>query len=124
MELKWKIHRMTILFRTTDGTRCVMDVHEGTYVRYVAVRVDVTFDNLTSLKIGDDGDSGGFGTVTEGSATLQNLTGEYLCTQNDGGPNANGKLYTEDDTIDATFVKSNGPTQGIAEVIVVYAEVE
>lgn len=124
MELKWKLHTCNIKWRSTTGTRVIMDVHRGTLVSHIAVRVGEVFNNISALTVGDGSDAAKFGEVTHGSLQLENLIGEYLCTDYDAGPNANGKLYTEDDTIIATMTTSDTPTTGEATVFVIYAEIE
>lgn len=124
MELKWKLHMCNIKWRSTTGTRIIMDVHRGTLVRYIAVRVGEIFTNISALTIGDGDNATKFGAVTYGSLQLENLTGEYLTTKHTTGPNANGKLYTEDNDIRATMTTSDTPNAGEATVYVVYAEVE
>lgn len=124
MELKWKLHACNIKWRGTTGTRIIMGVHRGTLVRYIAVRVGEVFNNISALTVGDSDDATKFGTVTHGSLQLENLTGEYLTTKHTTGPNANGKLYTEDNSIRATMTTSDTPSTGEAIVYVVYAEVE
>lgn len=124
MELKWKLHQCDFVFRGTTGTRVLMDVHRGTLVKHIAVRVGEIFNGISGITVGDGSDATKFGTITHGSLQLENLTGEYLCTDYDGGPNANGKLYTEDDTIIATITVSDTPTTGVATVYIIYAEIE
>lgn len=124
MELKWKLHQCNIKWRGTTGTRIIMDVHRGTLVKAIAVRVGEVFNGISALTIGDSDDATKFGSVTYGSLQLENLTGEYLCTDYDSGPNANGKLYTEDNSIRATMTVSDTPSTGEAIVYVIYAEIE
>lgn len=124
MELKWKLHQCNIKWRSTTGTRIIMEVHHGMLVRYIAVRVGEIFDGINALTIGDKADATKFGAVTYGSKQLENLIGEYLCTDNAGGPNANGKLYGADNDIRATMTVTGSPSAGEATVSVVYAEIE
>lgn len=130
MELKWKLHQFTFIpddYAVTQTDVCVMDVHRGTFVRAVAMRVGTPFDGTTpTISIGDGSDAIGFMTTTEaaaGVAGLKNGIGEYLCTQQSAGPNANGKMYTEDDTIDLDFTSPGaGCTEGVATVIILYTD--
>ena len=124
MELKWKLHTMNFKWRGTTGTRIIMDVHRGTLVKGIFVRVGEVFNGISALTIGDSDNAVKFGTVTYGSLQLENMTGEYLCTQYAAGPDANGRLYTDDNDIRATITVSDTPSTGEAIVSVIYAEVE
>lgn len=131
MDLKWKIHKFDFTpdaHETTQTDVCVMDVHRGTFVRAVMLQIGVAFDGTTpTLSVGDDGSAIGFVTTVEAAATadgLKNGIGAYLNSIH-AASNANGKLYTEDDTIDLDFTSAGeGTTEGQCTVIVVYAEIE
>lgn len=143
MELKWKTHKWdfnptTAQLQTPGPTEFpVMDVHRGTLIGSVSVRVNTAFDGTTpTASIGDDGAAEGFVTEADlnigaggSGAGLFNGTGQYLCTKHTTGPNANGKLYTEDDTIELVYTGvapdgGNEVTQGALSVIVTYCEIE
>lgn len=142
MELKWKLHQYTFVPTSyvTDetghpGARKIMGVKRGTLVSHVAMRVGIQFDGTVAITVGDGGNASGFmtdaNTDVDGSTGLKNGTGEYLITQDTGagtGPNANGKLYTEDDTIDLAYnyttEDGDTTTKGQVTVYIVYAEIE
>lgn len=145
MELKWKIHKWnfspTLAQLQTVGPTAfkIMDVHRGTLVRQVAMRVGVAFDGTTPTASIGDGAAGGadvekFMTTAEAAITeagLKNGAGVYLVTEDTAGvtDSANGKLYTEDDTIDLFYTGvapdgGNEVTEGQLSVIVVYCEIE
>lgn len=137
MELKWKLHQYT--FKPADytvdetghpGARKVMDVHRGTLVAFVAMRVGLAFNGTQTISIGDGDEAEGFLTIAEaatilGAGGLVNGAGIHLVTPDTGsGVSANGKLYTEDDTIDLAYDYTSDTTQGLATVYIVYAEIE
>lgn len=135
MKLKWKLHTFNFeptlaQLQTVGPTQYpVMGVKRGTWVRYVAVRIGVLFDGTTpTLEVGDDDDVDGYvdaADVTIGTIGLYPGWGAA-----DGFFRAaNGKLYTEDDTIEISYtgVAEDGGlevTQGQAIVYIVYAEIE
>lgn len=126
MELKWKLHQYTFRYsQYADSPVPIMGVRRGTLVTHVAVRVAQTFNNTTSITIGDGDTADGFGTVTHDSTRLENLAGVYFDQYLDAaGAGANGKLYTTDDTIDVTYTASDTPSQGLMTIYIVYAEIE
>lgn len=126
MDLKWKTHEYTFkpTAYDTGEVRAIMGVKRGTLVKAVAVRIGEIFDGGASILVGDDvaggGDVDGFvaaGDVTEGTVGLYPGYGAYFSGRN-------GRLYTGDDTIDITYATGDTPTQGLATVYVVYAELE
>lgn len=141
MELKWKTHKWDFIPTTTQlksevkTAYKVMDVHRGTLIKSVSMRVGIEFDGTTPVASVGDGLAGGadtekFMTETEAaitSADLKNGAGEYLVTPDtvgNTGVSTNGKLYTEDDTIDLFYTGVAGTSKGQLSVIVVYAEIE
>lgn len=127
-----KIKRHIYTFKpasyTGDEVKAIMSVKRGTYVMGVSVRVGEVFNGDTDPKIdiGDvAGDTSGFvdstavADVDVGTLGLYDGYGSYFAT-------ANGKLYTEDDTIDLTFTHAatGSPTTGLATVYIVYCELE
>jgi len=135
MELKWKIHKWDFnptaaqLIETDPTAYCVMDVHRGTLIRQVALRIGVAFTpgKGETISIGDDTQVAGFMTAAEAALTvgLKNGAGIYLVTPDTGsGVSTNGKLYTGDDTIDLTYTGAADVVAGQCTVIVVYAELE
>lgn len=133
MDLKWKEHKWDFNPTTTELATvgptefCVMDVHRGTLVASVSVRINTAFSaGAPAASVGNDGDLEGMVTeadATIGSAGLKNGTGASLTTKHDAS-NANGKLYTADDTIELNYTGDALTTVGALSVIVVYAEIE
>ncbi len=123
MELGFKLHQYTFkpAAYASGEVRAIMGVRRGTWVKAVAVRIGETFDGGAAITIGDAaGAADGFvagGDVTEGSVGLYAGYGTYFS-------GANGHLYTTDDTVDLTYATGDTPTQGLATVYIIYAEVE
>lgn len=135
MDLKWKEHKWDFnpttdeLKETSAVEFCVMDVHRGTLVASVSVRINTAFSaGAPTASVGDDDDLTGMVTVADATITalgtgLKNGTGADLTTQHDAS-NANGKLYEADDTIELEYTGDALTTVGALSVIVVYAEIE
>lgn len=139
-ELKWKIHKWDFnptlaQLQTVGPTHYnVMDVHRGTLVAYVAIRVNRQFNGTTpTASVGDDATVDGFMTAAQAAITaaitagagLKNGAGAYLNTT----VATNGKLYIIDDTIELVYTGvavdgGNEVTAGALSVIVVYTELE
>lgn len=135
MELKWKRNKWdfnptTAQLQTVGPTQfCVMDVHRGTLIGAVQVRIDNAFTaGAPTVSVGDDGDLTGLvavADVTIGSEGLYNGTGPELCSKYDATASlANGKLYTTDDTIEINYTGDGSTTAGSLSVIVEYCEIE
>lgn len=132
MELKHKLHAYNFDWTQYTGTPpaaqrfALMDVHRGTLVTHIAVRRAEAFVNMTSIEVGDGDNDAGFGTVTHGSTGLENLAGEYLVTQDTAGVTAahNGKLYTDDDTIELVVTPSGAQSAGLLAIYIEYCELE
>ena len=135
MELKWKRHKWdfnptTTQLQTVGPTQfCVMDVHRGTLIGAVQVRINTAFSaGAPAVSVGDDGDLEGLVTeadVTIGTKQLYNGTGPELCTKYDVVASlANGKLYTEDDTVEINYTGHGSTVAGALSVIVEYCEIE
>jgi len=131
MEVKWKLHQKTMIFNTTDGAYPIMEIKRGDYIRAIAVRVSETFNNMTSITIGDDTTADGFGTLDPLSPSFQNLEGVYLISDHTADSDANGKLYDDvaigalgtSPAIKATYTQDVGtPSTGIMTIYIVYAE--
>ena len=132
MELKWKIHKKD--YKPSDYTATetvsIMGVRRGTLVRQVALRIGVAFTpgKGETIDIGVGNDPDGFMTATEAALTagLKNGAGEYLVTKDTAGitTSHNGKLYTEDDTIDLKYTGAGEVVAGQCTVIIVYCEIE
>lgn len=127
MELKWKLRKVDFVpaaYGSTE-TKALMDVHRGTWVKGVMVRTGEAFTGTTTCEVGDGGNTAGFVAKANFGAGLRNGTGPYLVAPDAGlGAPANGKLYTEDDTIDIKYTTGDAAAAGICTVYIVYAEIE
>ncbi len=121
MDIEMLLHEYTFKPVAYDAseTRAIMGVRRGTLVLGAAIRIGEAFDGTTpTIDVGDT-DTDAFIDATDitiGTPALYPGYGAAFSA-------ANGKLYTDDDTIDLTFVHATGST-GLATVYIVYCELE
>lgn len=131
---KWDWNPTTTQLQTAGPTEYpvgsgFMDVHRGTLIGSVAVRINTAFTaGAPTVTVGTHGgDLDGLvvaADVTIGTKGLYNGTGQELCTKHTTGPNANGKLYTADGYLVINYTGAGATTKGALSVIVTYCEIE
>lgn len=108
------------LVDTDPATYVVMGVKRGTRILSAAVRIGVLFDGTgPTISVGDVDVDGLVDEldITMGTIGLYDGYGAYFS-------GANGRLYTEDDTVDLVYTGAADVTQGQAVVIITYIDEE